>query len=165
MIHEFACKNIRFKMPLVPEDLNRMIFYLLDKGVPLSIIQSYDMTDIFDTVGHYVADVLSDEMQPEQVLYYSDNCFGTADAISFNKNVLRIYDLKTGQTQPKPEQLLIYAALFCLEYGYNPNNIEFVMRFYKLGEILQLTPTSEEVANTVTKIVSGDKAVREFFKE
>lgn len=46
MIHEFACKNIRFKMPLIPEDLNRMIFYLLDKGVPMPIIESYDMTDI-----------------------------------------------------------------------------------------------------------------------
>jgi hypothetical protein len=68
------------------------------------------------TLNMYVNDAIGFRMIPEQVLYYSDNCFGTADAISFRKNFLRIHDLKTGATPAKMEQLMIYAALFCLEY-------------------------------------------------
>lgn len=44
------------------------------------------------TLNMYVNDAIGFRMQPEQVLYYSDNCFGTADAISFDhrKKFLRI---------------------------------------------------------------------------
>ena len=59
----------------------------------------------------------------EQALYYSDNCFGTADAISFKKNFLRIHDLKTGVTPGSMKQLLIYASMFCLEYNFLPIQI------------------------------------------
>ena len=55
----------------------------------------------------------------EQVLYYSENCFGTADAISFKYKTLRIFDLKTGMIPGSVHQLEIYAALFCLEYEMN----------------------------------------------
>lgn len=49
------------------------------------------------TLNMYVNDAIGFKMTPEQILYYSDNCFGTADAISFRKNVLRIHDLKPWQ--------------------------------------------------------------------
>ena len=42
------------------------------------------------------------------VLYYSENCFGTADVISFNDDLLRIHDLKTGAVPARMEQLFIY---------------------------------------------------------
>ena len=50
------------------------------------------------TLNMYVNDAIGFKMKPEQVLYYSDNCFGTADAIVFRNNLLRIHDLKTGFT-------------------------------------------------------------------
>ena len=48
------------------------------------------------TLNNYVNDAIGFRMTPEQVLYYSDNCFGTADAICFRDDILRIHDLKTG---------------------------------------------------------------------
>jgi len=44
------------------------------------------------TLNMYVNDAIGFKMHTEQILYYSDNCFGTADAISFKKNLLRIHD-------------------------------------------------------------------------
>ena len=35
------------------------------------------------TLNSYVNDAIGFKMTPEQVLYYSDNCYGTADAICF----------------------------------------------------------------------------------
>ena len=40
---------------------------------------------------------------------YSERFFGTADAISFRNNVLRIHDLKTGKGPVHMEQLEVYA--------------------------------------------------------
>lgn len=71
------------------------------------------------TLNAYVNDAIGFRMIPEMVLYYSENCFGTADAISFNDDLLRIHDLKTGAVPAHMEQLFIYAALFCMEYGFD----------------------------------------------
>ena len=61
------------------------------------------------TLNMYVNDAIGFKMTPEQILYYSDNCFGTADSISFRDNFLRIHDLKTGEIDAHMEQLMIYA--------------------------------------------------------
>ena len=45
------------------------------------------------TLNEYVNDAIGYRMHPEQVLYFSEWCFGTADAISFRNNFLRIHDL------------------------------------------------------------------------
>lgn len=79
----------------------------------------------------FVNDAIGFKMTPEQVLYYSHNSFGTADAISFKDSVLRIHDLKTGITKPSFKQLDIYAALFCLEYGIDPTTIRVEERMYQ----------------------------------
>lgn len=42
------------------------------------------------TLNAYVNDAIGFRMTPEQVLYYSGNCFGTADSITFKNNLLRI---------------------------------------------------------------------------
>ena len=61
----------------------------------------------------YVNDAIGFKMTPEQILYYSDNCFGTADAILFRNNFLRIHDLKTGKISGTHGAAFeIYAALF-----------------------------------------------------
>jgi hypothetical protein len=98
-------------------------------------------------------------MTPEQVLYYSDNCFGTADSISFRDNLLRIHDLKTGTSPTHMEQLMIYAALFCLEYEVNPNSINIELRIYQNDEVSIFEPESNDIVCITKKIISFDKVI------
>ena len=111
------------------------------------------------TLNMYVNDAIGFNMIPEQVLYYSMNCFGTADAISFKDNVLRIHDLKTGETQTHMEQLYIYAALFCLEYNYKPGEIKFVLRIYQNDDIMEEFPDAEIILPIMDKIKRFDKII------
>jgi hypothetical protein len=98
-------------------------------------------------------------MTPEQVLYYSDNCFGTADSISFRDNLLRIHDLKTGSSPTHMEQLMIYAALFCLEYEVNPNSINIELRIYQNDEVNIFEPEANDIMEITKKIISFDKVI------
>lgn len=97
------------------------------------------------TLNMYVNDAIGYKMTPEQILYYSPNCFGTADAISFRGDMLRIHDLKTGESPTHMEQLMIYAALFCLEYNYKPNEIQMELRIYQNDGIICHQPTIEDI--------------------
>lgn len=112
------------------------------------------------TLNMYVNDAIGFRMTPEQVLYYSDNCFGTADAISFRDGLLRIHDLKTGATPAHMEQLMIYAALFCLEYRMKPAEIGMELRLYQSDEILIHEPEVDEIVPIMDKIVSFDKLIQ-----
>ena len=109
------------------------------------------------TLNLYVNDAIGFRMTPEQVLYYSEYCFGTADAISFRDNFLRIHDLKTGVTPTHMEQLMIYAALFCLEYDVSPFDIGMELRIYQNDDVLICNPTAEEIVPVMNKIVHLDK--------
>lgn len=111
------------------------------------------------TLNMYVNDAIGFNMTPEQVLYYSDNCFGTADSISFRNNLLRIHDLKTGEIPAHMEQLLIYAALFCLEYKVKPGEVQFELRIYQTDDILICNPTAEDILPIMDKIISFDKVI------
>lgn len=111
------------------------------------------------TLYSYVNDAIGYGMNTEVVLFYSPRFFGTADAISFKNNVLRIHDLKTGKTKAHPEQLMIYAALFCLEYKVKPNEITIELRIYQNDEIIEIKPEAEEVFNIMDKIVHLDKVL------
>ena len=53
-------------------------------------------------------------------------------------------------------QLEIYAALFCLEYGYSPDKISMELRIYQSGECRKMVPESEEIRNIMDKIVEFD---------
>lgn len=116
-------------------------------------------TKIRKTLNMYVNDAIGFKMKPEQVLYYSDNCFGTADAISFRNGQLRIHDLKTGVTPAHMEQLMIYAALFCLEYRQDPSEIDIELRIYQSDEIIIANPTGDEIKRFMEKIVRFDKLI------
>lgn len=111
------------------------------------------------TLNMYVNDAIGYKMTPEQILYYSDNCFGTADTICFRNNLLRIHDLKTGVIPAHMEQLEIYAALFCLEYKIKPGDIDMELRIYQSDEILYHKPTVEDIAPIMDKIISFDKVI------
>ena len=117
------------------------------------------------TLNMYVNDAIGFRMTPEQVLYYSDNVFGTADAISFKNGLLRIHDLKTGEIPAHMEQLEIYAALFCLEYNQKPSNIEMELRLYQSNEILYHTPTAEDIVPIMDKIITFDKIISKIKSE
>lgn len=116
------------------------------------------------TLNMYVNDAIGFKMKPEQVLYFSDNCFGTADAISFRNDFLRIHDLKTGLIPAHMEQLEIYAALFCLEYKIKPGNIEMELRLYQNNDILIANPTVEDIVPIMDKIISFDKVINKIKK-
>ena len=112
------------------------------------------------TLYNYVNDAIGYQMSTEVVLYYSNFFFGTADAISFRKNELRIHDLKTGSSgkiEDHVEQLRIYAALFCLEYKIKPGDIRMELRVYKTDEVLVDTPTAEDILPIMDKIIRFNK--------
>lgn len=111
------------------------------------------------TLNMYVNDAIGYRMIPEQILHYSDNAFGTADAISFRKNMLRIHDLKTGVTPASMKQLVIYVALFCLEYKVKPSEIEVELRIYQNDDIQIYVPELEEIVYIMDKIVTFDKQI------
>ena len=111
------------------------------------------------TLNMYVNDAIGYKMKPEQILYYSPNCFGTADAIAFRDNFLRIHDFKSGVTPAKMEQLEIYAALFCLEYKVKPSTIGMELRLYQSNDIIYHEPTAEEILPIMDKIVDFDKII------
>ena len=113
------------------------------------------------TLNLYVNDAIGFKMETEQTLYYSDNCFGTADAISFKQNMLRIHDLKTGVSPRSMRQLEIYTALFCLEYGKNPNEIDVELRLYQTDEVLIHVPAPEDILYIMEKIITFDKKIEQ----
>jgi hypothetical protein len=107
----------------------------------------------------YVNDAIGYRMSQEQILYYSENCFGTADTISFNNDFLRVHDLKTGVIQGSMRQLEIYAALFCLEYGMRPGEIEIELRIYQNDEIDYDIPDVDTIAHIMSTIITFDRRI------
>jgi hypothetical protein len=117
------------------------------------------------TLNMYVNDAIGYRMTPEQPLYYSENCFGTADALGFKRNFLRIHDLKTGVTPCKVTQLEIYAALFCLEYRFRPFDIETELRIYQNDEVQVYEADPDVIFHIMDKIVSFDKRINAIKEE
>ncbi|MCQ2075724.1 MAG: DUF2800 domain-containing protein [Bacteroidaceae bacterium] len=121
------------------------------------------------TLCAYVNDAIGFKMATEVVLYYSDYFFGTADAICFRKNMLRIHDLKTGTSgniEHHIEQLEVYAALFCLEYKVKPQDISMELRVYKQDQVLVHKPTAEDILPIMDKIVHLNKMIEDLeYKE
>lgn len=118
------------------------------------------------TLNRYVNDAIGFNMNAEQILYYSDNCFGTADSISFKDNILRIHDLKTGSTTASLAQLRIYAALFCLEYFYNPNDIsKIILRIYQNDDVIEEIAEPTDIMYIMDKIKKFDEIIEKIKME
>jgi hypothetical protein len=111
------------------------------------------------TLNMYVNDGIGYRMATEQVLFYSSHIFGTTDTIAFAKNVLRVHDLKTGLIAGSIHQLEVYAALFCLEYGYKPGEITIILRIYQNDEIIEVEPEVDVIAHIMSKIINFDKLI------
>lgn len=112
-----------------------------------------------NTLNMYVNDAIGYRMVPEQILYYSDNAYGTADSIGFRDGFLRIHDLKTGITQASMNQLLVYDALFCLEYKYKPTDITIENRIYQANDVIIENPNPDSIFRIMDTIVRFDKII------
>ena len=132
-------------------ELHELASELIRLGVKLPRTQK--------TLNMYVNDALGYRMEPEQVLAYSINAFGTADAVSFKKNLLRIHDLKTGVTPASMRQLEIYAAFFCLEYKFKPAEIDIELRIYQNDEVQIHNPDPHDVTIIMDRVVTFDKKI------
>lgn len=117
------------------------------------------------TMSMYVNDAIGFQLSPEQVLFVSENCYGTADAIGFRKNMLRIADLKNGVTATSFGQLKVYAAMFCLEYGFLPSKIEIELRIYQNNDVRIEVGDFDEITHIMDKIRTFDALIREMRKE
>lgn len=117
------------------------------------------------SINQFVNDAIGFRMMTEVVLFYSMNAFGTADAISFRNNFLRIHDLKTGTLHVKMTQLEIYAALFCLEYEVKPTTIDIELRVYQSSNIVIHNPEAAHIKMIMEKIIFFDKRIEELKKE
>lgn len=114
-----------------------------------------------ETLCLYVNDAIKFHMRTEQPLIYSLNCFGHADAISFDGKTLRIHDLKTGETVAHMEQLEVYAALFCLEYDKNPQDISIELRVYQSDNVSVFNPSPDDILDIMNKIVRMDGIIED----
>lgn len=112
------------------------------------------------TLNMYVNDAIGFRMETEVVLFYSENCFGTTDAISFRDNLLRIHDYKSGETPAHMEQLRIYAAIFCLEYHINPLKINYELRLYQNDEIVYEQSDGHIIKKICDAIVANDNLLK-----
>lgn len=117
-----------------------------------------------ETLCAYINDAIGFKMSTEVVLCYSEVCFGTADAISFRNGFLRIHDLKTGKSgkiEDHIEQLLVYVALFCLEYKIKPGELKGCeCRIYKNDDVLAINPTAEDILPIMDRIIHATNIVR-----
>lgn len=136
--------------------LHDLAAQLISLGQPLPRTQK--------TLNMFVNDALGYRMQPEQRLFFSENCFGQADAIGFRNNLLRVHDLKTGVTQTSMTQLEVYAALFCLEYRFRPFDIEMELRIYQNDDMKAMVPDPGTIFNIMEDIKHKDIRI-ELLKE
>lgn len=123
------------------------------------IVRRIKVAKLKKAFNNFVNDAIGFQMESEKVLYYSDNCFGTADAIQFypEKSLLRIHDLKTGVHPVKFTQLDVYTALFCLEYDIEPTKINVEQRIYQGSDILVNVPVHEDITYLMYRIIEMDK--------
>lgn len=118
------------------------------------------LPDTPTTLNMYVNDAIGYGMTPEQLLYYSENCYGHADCVGFRNNTLRIHDLKTGAIEAPFRQLEIYAALFCLEYDFKPNKIKIDLRIYQNDSVKGNVPEPDDIFHIMDRIVTHDRRLK-----
>lgn len=150
-------KTVYFNKQKIEEGtkLHSIAADLIERGIKLSTRKQ--------ALNYFVNDSINYGMKPEQVLFYSDNCFGTADAIKFDEDegVLYIFDLKTGSIESKFTQLDIYAALFCLEYGYDPRRIKIIERIYQFEGFKEQIGDQEYIFELMNIIIDFDSFINE----
>lgn len=144
-IHELAHDCIMNRTKLTKHDVHLVDYIMYKNFIPT---ECYDANEVLDTLIPFVNDAIGFRMASEVVLFYNKYFFGTADAIKYDdfEQTLRVHDLKTGSTPVKMEQLYIYCAEFCLEYGIDPRKLKNIeTRVYQLGEVVVDNPPGTHI--------------------
>ena len=157
LLHAYAADCIKYREKLRKSDARGVKFDLMRRGIPEFAI---DIERMFPTFMTYVNDAIGYRLSPEVVLYYSNECYGTADAIDVDGKILRIHDLKTGLKPAKMDQLMIYAGLFYLEYSVKPESVRPELRIYQSDEVLVCEPEIDEIREVMDDIVEKDRVLK-----
>ena len=167
ILHDIARKHIKHRIKLNKYDKKNVMLELVEQGVPAYVIDTINFDSMYENLMRYVNDCVAFKMTPEVVLRYSDNFFGTTDAIKYDEEdrFLRIHDLKTGTTTAYREQLIIYAALFCLEYAIKPTGIQCELRIYQGCEIDIYEPSAEEIIHVMETIIAHNNFMTKLREE
>lgn len=159
IIHDLARELIDKRIKINKHDKKLALLRLLEKDIPRAVI---DIDNWYDAFMTFVNDAIALDMSPEVQLIFSPVAFGTSDAVSFDGELLRIHDLKTGSIDGKMDQLLIYAAYFCLHYKIKPKDISVELRIYQRGNVVILDPTAEELEEAMDICIKCNKLVSGF---
>lgn len=119
------------------------------------------------TFNMYVNDAIGFKLDTEVLLYFSEYCYGTADSIRYDEKnrFLRIHDLKTGTIPASMDQLLIYSAIFFLEYDIDVKSTDVELRIYQNDDVLISNPSIDEIFPVMDKIISSDKVLQNLRKD
>lgn len=117
------------------------------------------------TLGMYINTCIREQMKPEVVLYWSDNCFGTADAIDLKGNLLQVFDLKTGVSRTSERQLEVYCAIACMEYGWDPFTLEYDLRIFQHNEVRHYSADPDFISYIIEKILAFDPILNQLREE
>lgn len=166
-LHDIARKHIKHRFKLTKNSKKEVLLSVIeDYHIPGYVIdRAIDYDFVFNNLLTYVNDAIGYRMVPEQILYYSKDCFGTTDAITpldatFKSRTLRIHDLKTGTTPAHIEQLLIYAALFFLEYNTKPGDLDVELRIYQGCEVLCHKAEADDILPVMDRIVTANETIQ-----
>lgn len=160
-LHQLASDCIKSRTKLNKGDRHIIDLTLYKVGIPAS---AFDTEAILLNLMPFINDAIGYHLDSEILLYYSPYCFGTADAIGFDERnrILRIHDYKSGSTVAHMEQLMIYAALFCLEYHKHPKDFEIVLRIYQNMDILELIPQPAQIETIMNLIIERSSRIDKF---
>lgn len=150
------------------------VMYAKQKGTKIHelasglIEEQINLPETNETLNLYVNESIKKGMDTEKLLYYSENCFGRADAIKYDedKKELIIHDLKTGTIKASLNQLKIYAALFCLDYEISPyelNKIELTI--FQNDDYISEEAEQEEIDDIAMKIIDFDDYINKLKEE
>lgn len=131
-------------------------------GSTLLHFMKYLPEETFGTIKTYVNDCVAAKMDTEVRIEFSENFFGTADAIRFDDKTLKVFDLKTGVMPAKIEQPIIYACLYLLSNRIDPKQVPVEVRIYQNNDILQATPGPEDLIPIMNKIIHFDNIMNEY---
>lgn len=167
ILHDIARKHIQHRIKLNKYDKKNVMLELVEQGVPAFVIDTINFDSMYENLMRYVNECVAFKMSPEVVLCFGKYFFGTADAIKYDEETrfLRIHDLKTGTTPAHREQLMIYVALFCLEYAIKPSSIMVELRIYQGCEIDMWTPSTEEIVQVMETIIAHENLMHKLREE
>lgn len=168
ILHDIARKHIKHRIKLNKYDKKNVMLELVERGIPAYVVDTINFDVMYDNFMRYVNDSIAFKMTPEVILYFSNNCYGTTDAIKYDEEnrFLRIHDYKSGTIPAHIEQTLIYAALFCLEYGIKPSSLSgSELRIYQGEEPIIYEPTADEITMVINTIITRDNFMNKMREE